>query len=486
MLKPMPYVEIASFLQGLEERYPVAEWRIAGIHIWPLLRIEIAVNLRRLNYIGSFAPTRKATFKAGSLIHSIWRDREHEACISRRVDIALFGISSGKTRITGQYYNQYIDPLRLFLEDNHISSIHVERDKSGDPGLPRFASSVILSYPLMRPVFWLIKRSIRMHGVNAQLVGLDRLRAELSAYLDKDDFLLPASQIWKFEKLVAYKIFYTMFLRLIRPRIVILQCFYSSDSMAISWACRSLSIPCFDYQHGVQGASHYAYSAWCNIPFDGYELFPTGFLTWDEGSTLQLKQWVGRNVSVYTIGNLWHEAFDNFRQDFAESLNELGKQAMGRIIVLYTMQDFLPPSWIVATIRNTPSVFWCIRMHPQYKTVKEPFVEAIGAAKNFEIDVSTILPLPSLLRMADIHVTGSSSVVREAEIYGVHSIVTDQIGITYYSDSIRGGLASFALDESELRRIILERGGKDQHGMNPQEYPDRSRFVAEAKAAIRT
>ena len=40
------------------------------------------------------------------------------------------------------------------------------------------------------------------------------------------------------------------------------------------WAAKEFGIEIYDYQHGIQGDYHFAYSKWLNMPVNGYTFLP--------------------------------------------------------------------------------------------------------------------------------------------------------------------------------------------------------------------
>jgi hypothetical protein len=55
---------------------------------------------------------------------------------------------------------------------------------------------------------------------------------------------------------------------------------------------------------------------------------------------------------------------------------------------------------------------------------------------NFECDLSTSLPLYTLLRNVNLHVTHSSSTILEAINFNLPSLIIDEFGYEYYSEYV--------------------------------------------------
>jgi hypothetical protein len=478
----LSYKKIVPLVQEIEDDLPVQEWTINGTRIWPILRFKLASRLRDFNYVGSVpasaASEPREAARRRVLPGSLRRDL---GALVPGAGALLFGISRGKTRISGRYYNQYIDPLAADLNDSGIRTIVIDRDKEGLDDTVRSDSYLRLSYPRLKPVLGCLAALDLFRGMRFFLPRFDELRSRLEPYLGESQFLRKSGIARRYLQISALKRLYARILKKIRPRVAILQCFYASDSMAIAWACKELGISCFDYQHGVQGELHYAYSEWRKMPERGYELLVDGFLTWDESSSRQLRSWLHGRMPVYTIGNLWHERVRDFDADFRSELVELDRRIGGRRVVVFTAQDFLPDPWLMDAIRGTPELFWCLRLHPQHRYLREEFLSGLGDAKNFDLEHSSSVPLPFLLDRADIHVTGSSSVVKEAEQYGILSVVTDEIGLAYYREMIDAGSVKYAANARELAALCRDRLIGREMAVGDRGFPDRDIFFGMMK-----
>jgi hypothetical protein len=73
---------------------------------------------------------------------------------------------------------------------------------------------------------------------------------------------------------------------------------------------------------------------------------------------------------------------------------------------------------------------------------------------NAEIDLATDLPLYALLRHVDAHVTQISSVVLEAEAFGVGSVVCWPDAVDLYRPQARAGTVLYAASANDLGRAL--------------------------------
>jgi hypothetical protein len=75
-------------------------------------------------------------------------------------------------------------------------------------------------------------------------------------------------------------------------------------------------------------------------------------------------------------------------------------------------------------------------------------------SKNWNLDDASQLPLYAILPNIDLHVTLYSSVVIEAELFGIPSIVSAQFGEEYYKDYIKRETCYVAFSEESLENQI--------------------------------
>lgn len=451
----VPVADIVTLLQDIELNYPVSEWTANDLHIWPLLRILIASEIRKLNYPPTSNQKKNARSKTFAAWKTILLNRKNSAKLfSKPGRIALFGISTGKTITENGYYNQYLDPLASFFSREGLPSVIIERDKRNCSGFPRKTSSVYLSYQSIAPLLRFLSKLQSLRTIKYYLPEIDGMTEALGKYCDSH-FILSLAEITKrYKKTLSYARFFHLLLRIIRPSCVIIQCFYSLDSMALCLSCKKLNIPTYDYQHGVQGRSHYAYGEWGNKPGNGYELLPDGYLVWDSYSALNLKNTISHPENVFIIGNLWYEFIADAIPGMQAKSEFLLKLSGGRNIVLYTLQDFDPPEWILNLIKETNTFFWLIRLHPQYQQHKEYIRSFLFNCENYNIEEASEIPLPLVLHLSILHITGCSSVVLEAASVGMRSAVTDEIGKAYYSDLIEKDIVTYAPSHDSLLDFI--------------------------------
>lgn len=211
-------------------------------------------------------------------------------------------------------------------------------------------------------------------------------------------------------------------------------------------AARSLGVFIADVQHGVISDMHLWYGEKYNIGIDINDL-PCQYWVWDDVSRKTIEKWAEKKgIEVVKKGNLWVERFKSPSRDdqiVLDAIKQVPERDENKPSILITLQ------WDLSRYASAPAfngfmykqledyIFetsgeynWFIRLHP-VQLYSERKRESLEYLKRFEgqpsIDwsASTFCALPALLSVIDLHITFSSSVVIEAEWFGVRSAILD-------------------------------------------------------------
>ena len=87
--------------------------------------------------------------------------------------------------------------------------------------------------------------------------------------------------------------------------------------------------------------------------------------------------------------------------------------------------------------------------------------------QNYEVKNASRLPIFSLLRNIDLHITQYSSVVIEAASFNIKSIVIDDIGKSTYEDYINRGVAFYCENEDQIINLLE----------NLTKHKDKDRYI---------
>ena len=252
--------------------------------------------------------------------------------------------------------------------------------------------------------------------------------------------------------------FYERLFRRLSPQYVINVCFYSIDGFALNLACKKLHIKSIDYQHGAQNDFHNMYTNWSDPPEKGYEILPDIFWTWGLISKDRLNAW-----TVFTKG---HKAIVGGNSSYIIKKNQNllfqkgtlnNKKKLPIILVSLQNEKFLP-NWLLIYAMNTKNcVHWIFRPHPRNQLSKSAIYK-IEKASWIKLDIAGQYKKDELFSMADVHITGYSSMAFEAQLYKLRTIFIHENALQGYSkiiDEIRLFYAPSAIElDDKLQKIL--------------------------------
>ena len=270
-------------------------------------------------------------------------------------------------------------------------------------------------------------------------------------YINK--FLLLIELYILYIKVISYKNLFTKLLLNSRHKFGVTACYYGSEQMGMVWACKDLSIPTIDLQHGKQGPFQPLYSYMSFIPKGGFRLVPDYFWNWGNRSVLDIM--FHRNEKHHhkpvDVGNLWIDfAFNHYSNEKPSFISRFEK------VILVTLQDHITcvsnvlPNYLVDQINLNKDFLWVLVPHPNYPRSKLPIYKFIDDHENcLNFRKYKSLSLYEVLHWVDFHITGYSSVVYESLYYGVPSGVWRKEGLQIYEKDIKAGLI-FDISTTEL------------------------------------
>jgi hypothetical protein len=457
-----------DLINECERRFDVDEWMVNGIRVWPVVRVQLYEDFYNLHVkpvssraLGVSAPWRRFIGEISGLLRvasSYASDRKNNDRCANQVDVLLLSNGVSFDFVNGQWYDRFCDPFVDILKAQGLSTFIVT------PGckcpVPRKSPSMYVQpmldlaragatlRALLRPTrdslpefadFCALVRSSRCSMVPPNLGSIRRWSATIEAYSGV----------------------YERVLRVLRPRIAMVACYYSLSGMALNLATRRLGAVSVDIQHGVQGDLHAAYGSWTKVPPCGYELLPKVFWCWSEREVLSISRWAqtSRAHRALAGGNLYLLRSSTER-DGPRRVPDPPPPEGDRRRALYTLSgdesgaDLKVLAQLVTRTRfNTD---WWIRCHPckldQRKVIKKLLKDhSLG---NAAVDLPTDMPLYGVLNMVDVHVTEFSTVTIEARAIGVPTVLTNRRGGVLFADELSSGWAVVACTVNEIVAAI--------------------------------
>ena len=463
--------DVVNIINDIEDKFPVDEWIIEKIHIWPLIRLSIFLTLTR-TYVLNSDEYLKSRFskmvKLLKLFENIIRYsfaylidyKKNSKFRQSKVIFLNDGVSFQK--INNKWYSKFCDPFFDYFKSKNISSIMMT--PLGEYFIPRYNPSIFIQpyIDYFRVKSSLISKSKKVWNEQLPefLIFLDYINnlniSNITLQSIRKQVIL-ISLIADFFKKIFIKV---------RPSLGMLVSYYGVVGFAFNLACRDFGIPSIDIQHGIQGDLHLAYGSWNKVPETGYELLPTLFWCWSENEAASIYKWsqkvsnwhkpiVGGNLFLnYWLSDNSYlvKCYDKKIEAFKNSL-----KYSRYIIFTQSHPQGKDVENIIPVIKNSPSCwFWLIRIHPCNLKIRYDVKKLLRRNRlvNCEVDIATDYPLYALFRHSDVHVTEISSSVIEAEIFGVPSVITNKCAVERFTSQIENGWAVLAYTTEDIIKAI--------------------------------
>lgn len=459
--------EYMDFVNWLELNTPVATWRIGTVPLWPILRMRMVWEFH------SFSDRASTTQNEISGPDRIYMHRNQ---ISRKItnenekiafDYIFVSNNTLRTLLdNGRSVNTIIDPVASELRETGRKCLVMEHENPWR--LVRFnEDDVHHCYFNEDRKRYLENLSLDMGSVEVCVPGMKEVKIALAKY-GFNKVLKLIDDSFEIVKFFSFKEYFRAQLQKFKPSAVYFTWFYGFEHMAYVHTAREMGIRTIDLQHGHQGPIDNTYSRWKALPPEGYPIFPDVFAVWDECDKKNLEKWLCNIETQYrpdvqVIGHPWIESWKKnnaLTNHYDEVVSSVFGNKNGKRRLLFTHQDSsFHPEWLVKAFKEI-ALFADIlfRVHPGsvngLKLMEEQFRQA-GLA-NIELEKSTSLPLPALLRTTDIHVTCFSSCVLDAKRMEVPSIVITETGRAHFEQLLDGETCWAATTEKEFVSKVQE------------------------------
>jgi hypothetical protein len=469
--------DIMDFVNEIEETFDVDTWILAGIHIWPVLRMQLALELNPLQPTHTktkitdfFLPAiKKSTcFPLGIAKHVYFklRDYKKNANLNRSAEAVFITYPNARRfKVESCWYDVYCDPLIDMISKRGIESLVLEYGDKFNYKTPRFNKSCFI-----QPRLTLLSY---LSALNCQKYVLDsKIKSELNSlyvYLEERGLFGFTYDLSTLKMKIGYLRYVAEFFKKIfqkvRPKVVFGSNYYGIEK-AINLACRELGITSVDIQHGVQGESHRAFARWKKVPQTGYELMPNIFLTWSSYEAETIRSWSKATTEWHQAivsGNLLLEKFKQNDNQLVAHYDAVVRQILAEhkantnILVTLSTDLGLPRLYRDLILCSSKDYFWWIRLHPVMSNKERK--DILKIVKSFQLnniyaDSGQKFPLYAILRHMDLHITDNSSTVLECEAFGIPSILTHHSGKVNYWQQVKSGIAFYADTRNDILSYI--------------------------------
>lgn len=452
----MTPTEIKQLLNAIEEDLPVSRWQVDGVPVWPIFRIwfvfahdefagaveragggRIAAGARVLSQLGR---------GIGQYVKATVGDREHRESGGLAAAVFFTQTTCRVFQVEGRWYDQFCEPVCELLDQRGYRSLLLEHAPRDEYRVPRSRDSQFVQPELS--LISLANDLARLRPVPGE--------RELATYFAKHHPGLTISFDGvrrRVHTIRPYARYFKRQLERSRAKIGFVVNYYDLPAMAFTLACRELGIPSVDIQHGGQGDLHLAYSNWRNLPPTGYSVLPTMFWCWSETEAVTIRAWsepVARWHRPVVAGNL---VLGKFMRDDDPMVQRFDREVAAKtgatnILITLRPRGGMPPLLRAAIDAAPASWTWWIRLHPAMLDERSAVDAAVATVRDrVVVDEATRLPLYAVLRHMDAHVTEISSVVLEADQFGVPSVLCHPTGVEYYASLVRSAVGAFTAVE---------------------------------------
>lgn len=449
---------LMSALSQAEAEFPTQQWQVAGVSVWPLVRLRWFRAEWTRHYAtedgsaqsagarGAFA--RRALRGACDCLRARVADRGHNDAEDVARDIVLLSDGLSFSKLGPGWIERFCDPLIKAAASLGCSSalwtpLHTYHR-------PRLTVSRFVQLRVDRANIlghWRARAAARY----ARLPGREDLARWMAARGYGIAELQASRIVSDGSRVRAVADMYYRLLARTRPKHAFVVSYYSLEGMAFVLACREHSVPVTDLQHGVQGEWHPAYAALPPPASGRHELVPDSFWVWSPWEARVISRWSAGSAHHAIVGgnpwlHVWREtsAWEGVEAAVAAA-RSLRARAGDKPVVLVTLQYGLTRvqqiDRLVALMQYAAAQFqFWVRLHPVMLARRAEIRELLrGAACEF--DVPSDLPLPALLMYSDAHLTHSSSTVIDAAQFGVRSVITSDYGAELFVPQVDQGLA---------------------------------------------
>lgn len=440
--------ERIKFILDLEQRYPVNEWSVNDIHIWPVIRIFLYVELwieqDRKNKTTTQAqplPTKSAPVETKiSLLQRLIYVLKYLSfrLLPLKKSKAVFASAPGYMEIyKGNMLHRFFDPLRI-TKPEYGNAYIVFTGKKIIPGIDH--QMQIGSFDYVQNLF---ARRYRSKGFLLNLDKFDAFCAELREYSPVGrrvtrEFLQEATAT-----IEKHAFIFKSILQKTHAKEAVSMCYYldSGEFMGMNLAAHRLGIPSFDIQHGGQGNHHLAYGQFFKVPSSGtYALLPTVFRCWDRASAESIRRW----SSLPGVGHR-AEIIEHPWLHYLKSTS--ATPAQQKPVIVYSLQPFqsmvLPQ--VISGMKLLGNRYaWIFRLHPNMQSRSEELKKLLEDASVMEfVHPMTFNPLslPETLAIASVHMTRTSGTAIESALMGLPTLLLDKEGVIVYRSYIEAGMA---------------------------------------------
>lgn len=457
--------ENVEFLVNIESKLPVEEWKANGRFVWPIIRGIIAAYNRN-GYIAEAEKGAKFLNRLRNLfkeVRGISKFPIYNPFNRSKKSVLIFHDNYDRNILLddGSYYDKCLDPFVDCFEHKNKSILNIEQSRG---------KKVVKTYSRVEcaDIFFLLVRICNILYPQKASLYLPQYNEFLKCMPNDLKNKLTIKKIQHAVGLInRLSIIMKYIIQAHKVKLVLFDCWYDVYRMAWSLACHDLGIRAVDVQHGrAGGTGHDFYTGWTKFPKnEKYEMLPNIFWTWTHEDKEAICDWNTNTEIAYNGGKPINMVIERIKKH-AHILNLDNLSPQMPVILLTLQWGTIYPKWFVNFIKKySEKYIWLIRCHPTKDTLQDRFISELRNVSNVYIDGVENILLELLLKRVNIHVTSSSSVIVDAAMVGIYSIMINRKFVTSFSNYIKKGILITAFSSNELQngiKTILEKKDSNQ------------------------
>ncbi|RUR59215.1 hypothetical protein ELS78_02340 [Aeromonas veronii] len=444
-----------SLVKKIEDQFPVEKLTFCGEMVWNAIRpLLCGAHMWSYNELGGIEGqmTRKCLPIYESLKGDGRRNRskffikemEHSFLLSEfrtldNIDVIFFdAIDCYAKNDDGEFISSVLDPFWEYFKEHKCLSM-----------LPFDNRNKKLNFK-RDTVFYrnLSDRFVDHVNYSSRVKNLK----ELMLFIKENNIPIPFTsnkiESWVRSIYIRGDIFANIFNK-IKPKVVFITSFRSSERMAVVRACKLLNIPVIEIQHGILGPEYYN----LNVK-SKHEWVPDAFWLWGDASLAKMVSNNTRTCINHLVGGK-----PNIINHIPNSLSPgIPKRSDKTVLFIeqYTHANFskLIKDCVVKLMASGGEWRFLLRLHPKsIHLINKYKNELLGL--NVSIDIPTYGKLYDVLLSSDVVVAESSTVAYEANALGKKVIVYGSNAKSFFREEIKFGVFLYAKTESEISTKIL-------------------------------
>jgi hypothetical protein len=458
--------QFLDLVAQIEADFPVHRWMCGDLHVWPLAKMDLYLEMYWIHVGGIAPPSRafplRAVARVATPLTNMWksrRDLAHHLSRPHPAHAILLGDGVSLDLVDGAWQDRYGEPVIAALEKRGVDTFVMQ-------------SGALATLPWRRPTYAANRiaagAALRRFAMRERCVlpDHDAVLHRLAVQGAPTESLSRQHIARRAGAVATTATMFERVLRVVRPRLAFVVTYYAGLGHAFLLACRRQGIFSVDLQHCPQEGAHKAYN-WAALPEDGYGVLPAAFWTWTEREAAHIRTWADGlrlpwHRSIYaghaqldgflsddeTVTRAWDAKFAAFDKGRFEREILVALQPVGGFRAqwdeLQQEIDRAPPTWR-----------WWIRRHPSARPYQDAEYQGLVSMRrsNVIVDDAMSLPLPALLRNMSVVVSRFSGAAAEAAAFGVPAFFLSDEARGQFSALIERGVAEVIRVQSLIERI---------------------------------